>query len=50
MNKSVNTFAGLDQQNTPEEFLQKIVEDMIFNMREQPLDPEAYIRCHKIMN
>ena len=47
MNKSVKTFDGLDHQYTPEEFLHQIDAHMIFNMREQPLEPIDDIQWHK---
>ena len=47
MNKSVKTFDGLDHQSTPEEEFHQIYAYMLFTMREQPLDPVAYIHWHK---
>ena len=47
MNTSLNTFVGLDQEDTPEEHLQKIDANVIFTMGYQPLDPVAYNQKHK---
>ena len=47
MNKSVNTFDGINHQNTPEEHLHQIDAHIIFTMGEQPLSPAAYNQGHK---
>ena len=47
MNKSVKTFDGIEHYYTSEEHLHEIDAQMIFTMREKPLDPEIYNQKHK---
>ena len=47
MNNSVNTFDGLEFQNTPEKIFLQIDSHMIFTIREQLLDPVANYPWHK---